>query len=123
MSTTIALSTQQLQDVRIANEQSGLAIGNAARANTITGDGFVFFATFDGTNNDHDNYAAPGDTSTHVSALFQQTADAASFKTGNYPGPASLCSAAQRGESRRWWDGGGQLPLARDRHLDGRHPA
>lgn len=52
MTTTILLDSSQIAGIRSTNEQNASTIVGAARSGAITNDTFVYFAAFDGTNND-----------------------------------------------------------------------
>lgn len=66
---TIELNPSQLQSIYDDNMLSAQTI--ASNAQQVSNDQFVFFAAFDGTNNDKDN-APAGEQSTNVWQLYQQ---------------------------------------------------
>lgn len=94
MTITIELNPSQIQGIREFNEQQAKAIAAAARAKVIADGQFVFFAAFDGTNNNADKNVAPGQYSTNVWQLWSQYKAAMSQDnpaSGGqyYPGPGT----------------------------------
>ncbi len=91
---TIELNPSQLQSIYDDNMLSAQAI--TSNAPQVSNDQFVFFAAFDGTNNDKDN-APAGEQSTNVWQLYQQVVQTDNTKKRYYPGPGT--SAALRHSS------------------------
>jgi len=61
MPTTVSLNAEQRQQVLSANQQQAQAVLAAAQAGVINANQFVFFAAFDGTNNDRAHPERSGD--------------------------------------------------------------
>lgn len=98
MTIKIELSAQQTQALREHNQNQIPVIINAAQANII-GDGqFVFFAAFDGTNNDM-NFHPNDKYDTNVAQLWNQYLVARSGKAnlggGYYPGVGTAGTDSQ----------------------------
>jgi hypothetical protein len=71
MTMKVPLSAQQIQDLREHNQSQIPVIVGAAKANIIADGQFVFFAAFDGTNNDMNHH--PNDKyDTNVAQLWSQ---------------------------------------------------
>ena len=94
MTITIDIGPEITQTVRNENLQVAQDIANAAQRNAIANDQFVFFAAFDGTNNDQDQNLPAGEQSTNVWELINQITQTANLKAGYFPGPGT--SAALR---------------------------
>lgn len=97
MTFVIDIGAANAQFVRDENLQRAQAIANAATTDAIANDQFVFFAAFDGTNNDEDKDLPAGEQSTNVWQLYKQVAQTDNLKTGYYAGPGT--SAALRHSS------------------------
>lgn len=98
MTIRIELSAQQIQDVREYNQGQIPVIIKAAEEKIIEVGQFVFFAAFDGTNNDMNQH--PNDTNdTNVAQLWNQYVVARSGKTnlggGYYPGVGTAGTESQ----------------------------
>ena len=87
--TTLLNSAQQAQ-IFANDEQTGANVISTAQAGAAqpSSSRFVYFAAFDGSNND----AHPKDgRTTNVAQLFEQSdADQANFKSKYFPGPGTL---------------------------------
>ncbi|WP_145840404.1 calcium-binding protein [Denitratisoma sp. DHT3] len=94
MTTEIDLNPTQVQSIYDHNVQVMQTITGAAQS--VASNQFVFFAAFDGTNNDQDN-ALLGEQSTNVWQLFNQVTQSNNLKARYYPGPGT--SAALRHSS------------------------
>jgi VCBS repeat-containing protein len=93
MTIVVDLNAQQRQEVLDYNMQQREAIANAAQVGAIPSDQFVYFAAFDGTNNDRDHVGRSGvSLSTNVAKLADQAEsqkEASSnpnFFVGYFPG-------------------------------------
>ena len=77
-----------LSPTQLAQAQSqSQAITNAAKTGAITSSQFVYFAAFDGTNNDKNHLDIGGNPmSTNVAQLFDQLAQTTNFKGGYFSG-------------------------------------
>lgn len=87
MTIKIELNSDQIQKSFDANTATSQECGEAAQKGSVPKDNFVFFAAFDGTNNDMNNLA--GDfQSTNVAQLWNQYKGGASdnLNGGYYPG-------------------------------------
>lgn len=85
-----SLNDQQTQQ----EQQNAQAIADAAQAGAIRSNQFVFFAAFDGTNNDRNDVPLSGNPQdTNVAQLYYQTQVAAASNknlgVGYYPGPGT----------------------------------
>jgi hypothetical protein len=84
-----ALTQQEILDAQAQSQ----AIANAGTPAVKEGQ-FIFFAAFDGTNNDKNNLAVSGTTQqTNVGQLFDQIEQlkpiSRNLETGYYPGPGT----------------------------------
>ena len=91
MTTTVELNAQQKQELEDTNGRQAQAIQDAARAGAVPANAFVFFAAFDGTNNDLLNHGNPQNT--NVAQLWLQSNAGAEWgarvRGQYYPGPGT----------------------------------
>lgn len=93
MATTVNLNDEQRSFVIAYNNTQQQAIANVAQAGSIQSDQFIFFAAFDGTNNNKANPALSGDPQqTNIGELIDQVNGANDSETSNvgigyFPGP------------------------------------
>lgn len=73
MTTIVDLNAAQTKFILDTNQQQKQAIISAARADAVSKNGFVFFAAFDGTNNEFSNDGSLQNT--NVAQLFTQVAE------------------------------------------------
>lgn len=91
MTTSVDLNAQQKQAVLDTNRRQARAIKDSARAGAVPANAFVFFAAFDGTNNDLINDGSPQNT--NVAQLWLQCNAGAEWgarvRGQYYPGPGT----------------------------------
>lgn len=94
MTAIVDLDVAQKEFIKDNNFSKADAIALAAKFN-ITPDQFVFFAAFDGTNNDEAKNVAPGEVGgTNVWELSQQVSDTSNVVSRYYPGPGTSAALA-----------------------------
>jgi len=91
MTTTVDLNAVQKQEVLNVNRRQAQAVKDAARAGAVPANAFVYFAAFDGTNNDLANSGSPQNT--NVAQLWLQCSAGAEWgarvRGQYYPGPGT----------------------------------
>lgn len=91
MTITVELNAQQKQAIADTNRRQAQAIKDAARPGAVPAKAFVFFAAFDGTNNDLQNRGSPQNT--NVAQLWLQCNAGAEWgarvRGQYYPGPGT----------------------------------
>ena len=91
MTISVELNARQKKAVKDTNRQQAQAIDDAARTGAVPTNAFVFFAAFDGTNNDLKNRASPQNT--NVAQLWLQCSASAEWgarvRGQYYPGPGT----------------------------------